>query len=212
MTQRTNIDTSTGEIVADAPEIQSQMTALALYSRKYELDSGLPIHLAMLARRTDMSPAKRMSMLLSYTGATPVGLDKFINKGVRILGGVVHWHGPYKSRPDANGDSTDMPGFYHCLLKVDQFESEDVLVDRKARTIKNHKIIATSANQVCDFFLGYMTTDRWYDFEYPIDVVFTGDRNAYFVRMLDPDDEQDDEPEAARGAKQPKVKVEEVTA
>src|SRR5438270_284174 len=182
---------TTGEVVVDEPmTTNTQATALAVYAKGWEAQNNLPIHLAML-KSLGLPRKESLQLLTTYTAATPVSIQKFLNHSINVIGAVVHYHGPYQSRPDAEGRSVEKPGYYHLLLKLDRTEETDVIVGRNVRTVKSNTIIATSANQPCDFFLGMIALEKPYDFDVAIRVAVTGDKEGIFVRLLDDDEEED---------------------
>lgn len=221
MTQRA--DQSTGEIiVVDEPETADQKTVLALYSEAFEKESHLPIHLAMLKTRNDLTNTQRFAMLNTYTAIEPVSMRKYVNQVVLVVGAIVHWHGPYQSKSlGTDGLPKSKPGYYHMLLKLDKFSEREVQVGKTVRTIRENVIVATSAQQPCDFFLAMLTIERWYDWEYGIPVIFSGDEQGLFVRTLDSEEFKDAMRESAeierrsrsrKGQPDIDARVEEVTA
>lgn len=183
--------------VQDAPEVQlpSILDQFAL-SNELVRKTGLPIHLAMLETRTDLGRVAKLRMATSYTNVKTKSIGEYTGKIVTVIGAIVHWHGPYKSRP-VNGESFDMPGFHHIILKLAEEQEIDLMVNRSVRVIKQNALISTSATQPVELFLGMLQMERWYDWEVGLKVAFTGTQSeGYFATVLD-DDEEPELPPAA---------------
>jgi len=187
-------------VVADAPEVQlpSILDQFAL-SNELVRKTGLPIHLAMLETRTDLNRIQRLKMATSYTNVKAKSIGEYVGKIVTVTGAIVHWHGPYKSRP-VGGESVDMPGFHHIILKTTFEQEVELVVNRSVRVIKQNALISTSATQPVELFLGMLQMERWYDWETGLKVAFTGTQSeGYFATVLDDDEEPDLPPAAEKG-------------
>lgn len=180
-------DSSTGELV-DQQEVALSISAFASFEQQFGNDA-INMSQMMLARRTDLTPKQQQFMLSTYSGVVPDPIGKHINEVFAILGGMVQYHPPYKSKPGKNGASEDMPGYFKLLLKTNKIIKSKLPVGNRLVEIKRNMVIETSSTKIVEYFLTIMNTQGWFDLPEPIICFFSGTQSeGYIVSILSEDE------------------------
>lgn len=149
---------------------------------------GLPVHLYMVQQLGMNNPVETMRTLSRYTGEEAVDITKHMNKAVNICGAAIIEHPPFEGM-DGNfhGD-----GYCYVVLKTDLYTTRDVIVGKKVVKQKSRVMLRTSANQICDLVLGLVSMMGWFDWDQPVQMVFTKSGKSYLATIPDYEVEEED--------------------
>lgn len=169
------IDETTGEVL-DYEERQlmplNPEMALEAANISNIITGAIPEHLIQL-EKLDIPDDEKLELLSLYEGANWQKFSKYTNAIVPILGAIVWYHPPFKSKPNQEGISEVKAGYHKILFLTDNLDSDGIPI-----------VISCSSSSLALHVLAMLRLKGWYVWEKPIRYKFLYDGPGTPYRLL----------------------------